>query len=170
MPDLLNFFDEAEKVVAGLSEFVVDSNALKAICLAWQWQKALIKSKKTDRRKTCRQNEEFCLHIAEGYLQEDLEFVKEQIYAQLEKIVQSSALVECINSIIRPYLNGSRNHVNQEALNLIMFYHNHRRFKAGKREGRTPMEILTGEKQKKDWIDLLFEAVREKDKSFSLSF
>ncbi len=168
MPDLLNFFDEAEKIVAGLSEFV-DPKALKALCLAWQWRKALIKSKKTNGRKICRQNEDFCLQVAEGYLQEDSEFVKGQVFAQLDQIVQSSALVECINSIIRPYLNGSRNHVNQEALNLIMFYHNHRRYRAGKRKGQTPMEILTGEKQKKDWIDLLFEVVRKKDKSFSLS-
>ena len=90
-------------------------------------------------------------------------------YAQLDQIVQSSALVECINSIIRPYLDGSRNPVNQEALNLIMFYHNHRRYRARKRKGKTPMEILTGREQKKDWIDLLFEVIREKDKSFSIS-
>ena len=166
MPDLLNFFDEAETVVAGLSEILIDSNALKALCLAWQWRKALIKSKKNNGRKTCRQNEEFCLQIAEGYLQEDSEFVKEQVYAQLDQIVQSSALVECINSIIRPYLNGSRNHVNQETLNLIMFYHNHRRYRAGKRKGQTPIEIITGKKQKMDWIDLLFEVVREKTNPF----
>jgi hypothetical protein len=50
-----------------------------------------------------------------------------------------------------------------------MFYHNHRRFNAGKRKGQTPMEILSGKKQEMDWIDLLFKAVQEKDKSFSLS-
>ena len=87
----------------------------------------------------------------------------------IDQIVQSSALVECINSIIRPYLNGSKNHVTQETLNLIMFYHNHRRYKDGKRKGRTPMEILTGKKQKKDWIELLFDVVEEKDPYFFAS-
>ncbi len=169
MPHLLNFFDKAETVVSGLSELLIDPNALEALCLAWQWRKALIKSKSAKGRKTCRENEEFCLQIAESYLQEDSEFIKEQVYAQLDQIVQSSALVECINSIIRPYLNGSRNHVNQETLNLIMFYHNHRRYTDGKRKGQTPMEILTGKKQEKDWIDLLFEVIQEKDKSFSFS-
>jgi hypothetical protein len=48
-------------------------------------------------------------------------------------------------------------------LNLIMFYHNHRRYLAGKRKGSTPMELLTGKKQENDWIDLLFAAVREKN-------
>ena len=108
-------------------------------------------------------NEQFCLEIATGYLQEDYDIVKEQVYQQLDQIVQSSALVECINSIIRPYLNGSKNHVTQETLNLIMFFHNHRRYMAGKRAGQTPMEILTGKKQRKDWIEILFDVVREKD-------
>jgi hypothetical protein len=36
---------------------------------------------------------------------------------------------------------------------LIAFYHNHRRYRAGKRADKTPMEILTGKKQKKEWIE-----------------
>jgi len=50
--------------------------------------------------------------------------------------------------------------------NLIMFYHNHRRYIAGKRKGKTPIEILTGKKQDKDWTELLFEIVEQKDPSF----
>ena len=66
-------------------------------------------------------------------------------------------------------MNGSKNHVTQETLNLIMFYHNHRRYKDGKRVGQTPMEILIGKKQKKDWIELLFEEVTKKDPGFFAS-
>ena len=43
-----------------------------------------------------------------------------------------------------------------------MFYHNHRRYIAGKRKGKTPIEILTGKKQDKDWTELLFEIVDQK--------
>jgi len=71
-------------------------------------------------------------------------------------------MVECINSILRPYLNNSKNQVTQEFLNLFMFYHNHRRYHAGKRKDKTPMEILTGKEQKEDWITLLQQEVREK--------
>ena len=169
MPGLLNFFDEAKSVHSGLSDLPIDPNALQALCLAWQWRKGIDKSKKPNARKHCRENEKFCIEIATGYLQEDCEVVKEQVYGRLYQIVQSSALVECINSIIRPYLDGSRNHVTQETLNLIMFYHNHRRYKSGKRKRQTPMEILTGKKQEKDWIDLLSEVIREKENSFSVS-
>jgi len=75
------------------------------------------------------------------------DIVKEQVYKKLDDIVQSSALVECINSIIRPYLNRSKNHVTQEVLNLFMYYHNHRSYIDGKRKDRTPIEILTGKRQ-----------------------
>ena len=40
-----------------------------------------------------------------------------------------------------------------------MFYHNHRRYVAGKRKGKTPIEILTGRKQETDWLELLIEKV-----------
>jgi hypothetical protein len=83
--------------------------------------------------------------------------IKEQILKELDEIVQSSSIVECINSIVRPYINNTKSQISQELLNLIMFYHNHRRYKAGKRKGKTPHEILTGQTQTKDWLDLLVE-------------
>ena len=77
--------------------------------------------------------------------------------------------MECINSIIRPYLNTTKNHVTQELRNLIMHYHNHRRYREGVRKNKTPMELLTGKKQAKDWISILFDIIREKDPEFLLA-
>jgi len=71
-------------------------------------------------------------------------------------------MVECINSIIRPYLNSTKNQITQEALNLIMFYHNHRRYNDGKRKGQIPYELLTGQYQSKDWLDMLMELYEKK--------
>lgn len=166
MPDLFNYFDVAKSIVADLKTLPIDQEALQALSLAWQWKKGKIKAKKTKAKTYCAANEQDCLEYAIGYLQEDYEDVKAQIYNKLNNIVQSSALVECINSIIRPYLNTSKNNVTQETLNLIMFYHNHRRYKDGERKGHTPIEILTGEKQEKDWIELLFDVVNKKAPSF----
>jgi hypothetical protein len=166
LPDLLNYFDVAHGVVQQLENSMdIDHQALRALCLAHQWNKDAIKSKKAGRTRYCKENERFCLGYAEGLLQDSYEDVKERVYRELDAIVQSSALVECINSIIRPYLNGSKNHISQETLNLIMFYHNHRRYKSGKRKGKTPMEILTGKDQQEDWITLLLDHVEKKDPS-----
>jgi len=166
LPELLNYFDTAQTVVKNLMMRPVHPEALKALFLAWQYHKALIKSKKAHARQFNREREALYLDIAKDYLQDDFDRIKTEVYSELDRIVQSSALVECINSIIRPYLNNSKNQVTQEMLNLIMFYHNHRRYKAGKRKGKTPLEIFTGETQEKDWIELLFDVVKEKDPSF----
>jgi len=52
-----------------------------------------------------------------------------------------------------------------EFLNTFMFYHNHRRYHAGKRKGKTPMEILTGQEQTQDWIQLLLKEVETKQQN-----
>ncbi len=70
---------------------------------------------------------------------------------------------------MRPYLNTTKNHVTQEQLNLIMHYHNHRRYLDGKRKGKTPMEILTGEAQTKEWVSILIDIIRDKDPGLLLA-
>jgi len=169
LPDLLHYFDIAKGVVDECKKLAISEETLKAICVAWQWGKAVRKAKKTDRKNHAAEQEQFCLEIAEGLLQEEQSDMQEIVYSKLDTIVQSSAMVECINSIIRPYLNSTKNHVTQEQLNLIMHYHNHRRYRDGKRKNKTPMEILTGQKQEKDWIELVFGIIREKDPELLLA-
>ena len=166
MPNLLNYFDRAKSIIADLQELPIDPDALRTLCLSWQWRKQVIKAKKAKVRNYCLMEEQFCLKLAECYLQNDYDSIKSQVYMRLDQIVQSSAMVECINSIIRPYLNSSKNHVTQEMLNLIMFYHNHRRYIAGKRKGKTPFEILTGRKQEKDWLEQILDIAEQNDPSF----
>ena len=36
-----------------------------------------------------------------------------------------------------------------------MFYHNHRRYKSGKRQGKAPIELLTGKPLEAPWWELL---------------
>jgi hypothetical protein len=169
LPDLFHYFDIAKKVVDECKKLPISEDTLKAYCIAWQWGKAVRKAKEIDRRKRAKQREQFCLEIAEGLHQEGSEAIQKKVYSKLDKIVQSSALVECINSIIRPYLNATKNHVTQEMLNLIMHYHNHRRYRDGVRRNKTPMEILTEKRQTKDWIALLFDIIREKDPELLLA-
>ncbi len=117
------------------------------LCLAWQWHKRVVNAKQADARHEAAAWEQEMLELTAIPFSGDqasLTTLTEQVYTKLDEIVQSSGLVECLNSIIRPYLNTTRNHVTQELLNLSMFYHNHRRYKAGKRKGHTPMEFIYG--------------------------
>jgi hypothetical protein len=108
------------------------------------------------------------LQLIKMILGDHYQKTKSTVFFELDKIVQSSAIVENINSIVRTFLNTSRNNINQEMLNLIMFYLNHRIYKAGKRKGKTPIELLTGKKQEKNWPEMLMEIEKER-KAISLA-
>ena len=120
----------------------------------------MIKAKHTYRRNYFKSKYANQMDILKLLLDKKFEETKQIVFAHLNTIVQSSAIVENINSIVRNFLNSSRNHINQNMLNLLMFYHNHRIYKGGLRKGKTPMELLTGQKQDKDWLDLLFEEAK----------
>ncbi len=77
----------------------------------------------------------------------------------MNSVIRSSSLVEMVNSILRTYLNQSKGQISQEFLNLIMFYHNHRRYKSGRRKGKAPIELLTGQTLEAHWLDLLVEKI-----------
>ena len=163
LPDLFHYFDRAKKVVNECKKESVDKDYFRALCLTWQWGKAVRKAKNSQRKYRAKEQEQEYLEIAECLQPQGTESLKEDINKQLDTIVQSSAMVECINSIIRPFLNTSKDQVTQEQLNLIMFYHNHRCYRDGKRKNKTPMELLTGKQQTEDWISLVFDEIREKD-------
>lgn len=161
--ELLEYLDISHQVVRNLIEKGIQPFIVQAFSLVWQYQKNAIKAKNPERRKYFSTKEKEKLEMLKVMLGDNFEALKTEVFAQLDKIIQSSAIVENINSIVRSFLNTSRNRVNQEILNLIMFYHNHRRYKAGKRKGKTPMELLTGTKQQNDWLEMLMEKVKEYD-------
>ncbi len=166
LPELLNFFEVAPSILSELGQLPLESETLAPLCLAWQWHKGVIKAKNAKVRQYRKAQEQFYLEVATDDLHESYQEIKEQVYQHLDRIVQSSGMVECLNSIIRPYLNTTKNQVTQELLNLVMFYHNRRRYKAGKRAGKTPMELLIRKPQEKDWIELLFEEVEKQQPGF----
>lgn len=158
--DLFYFTKIAKEVVETLSQ-TIDKDILKELCLAWQLGQNILKLKHNQELKhKLERRQNYILNVVKELLDVDYETIKNQVYRGLNNIVQSSAAVECINSILRPYLNTCKNQPTQEFLNLFMFYHNHRRFIAGKRKGKTPCEIATNQNQEKDWLELLFEKVK----------
>ncbi len=153
------------KTVKSCEKLSNNKEALSALYLAWQWEKAVIKSKDTERKHKAIEQRDTHLKLAALFIdnKEVTKALKEDVYKELDQIIQASSLVECINSLLRPYLNNSRNQVTQEFLNTFMFYHNHRRYHAGKRKNKTPMELLTDKEQKEDWISLLQAKVKEQE-------
>jgi len=166
LPNLLDYFKDAKKAIRNCKALGIDDETIRVLCLEWQWNKALIKAKTQERRKKARKELTHYSLLAKQILWEDYEMVKEKVFNELDTIIQASSMVENINSLLRPYLDRSKNQVTQEFLNLFAFYHNHRVYKRGKRAGKIPMEILTGKKQEKDWIELLIEEIESKEADF----
>jgi hypothetical protein len=158
--DLFYFTKIAKNIVVGLSQ-IIDNDILKELCLAWQLNQNMIKLKhKPELKHKMERRQNYILKDVKELLENEYEIIKNQVYESLNHIIQSSASVECVNSLLRPYLNTCKNQPSQELLNLFMFYHNHKRFLAGKRKGKTPWEIATGKKQEKEWLELLLEKIK----------
>lgn len=168
MPELLNYFEQTKESVKECQKLEISESLRKVLSLAWQWNKAVIKAKKKSRKDRAIWERDFYLGYAEDLLGNEFQRIKEAIFDELDNIIQASSSIENINSILRFYLDASRNQTTQEFLNIFMFYHNHRRYKHGKRKGKTPMEIFTGQKQEKDWIELLLDIVEKKKPDFFL--
>lgn len=162
LPDCLTYFGEARQAVKRCESLTNNTEALATLYLSWQWDKASIKSKQTERRQHALEQRQAYLEWAMLLIgdKEKTMTLKQQVFQELDQIIQASSIVECINSLLRPYLNNSKNQITQAFLNLFMFYHNHRRYRAGKRKGMTPMEMLTGKVQEDDWLALLQKQIR----------
>jgi hypothetical protein len=159
LDDICVPFRQVESMHAELLE-CIPQPIIDALVLAWHHDHLSYQShgkKKHYHRREC----EYWLDFSEALLDEQFDGFKVLVFEKLDAIVKASSLVEMVNSLIRPYLNSSKGHITQETLNLIMFYHNHRRYKGGKRQGKAPIELLTGEVLEADWVDLLIQHKQE---------
>jgi hypothetical protein len=145
-------FEQAESIHAELLDLLPQST-LDALVLAWHHEHLSYQCQAKHKRYSQYESQQW-LDFAESLLDNQFELLKAVVFEKLDSIVQASSLVELVNSFIRPYLQNSKGQITQETVNLIMFYHNHRRYKSGKRQGKAPIELLTGEAFEADWVEL----------------
>src|SRR5918999_35484 len=127
MDDILVPFRQVERIHTDLLELMPEQ-IVDAFVLAWHHDHLFYQSH--GKKKHYHQREsEFWLNFSEGLLDDQFDAIKVLVFEKLDSIVKASSLVEMVNSLIRPYLNSSKGQITQETLNLIMFYHNHRRYK-----------------------------------------
>src|SRR6266705_1463646 len=158
LDDILVPFKQAEAIAAELRD-VVPHDVLDFLVLAWHHDHLSYQSGAKQKRYHQRERQ-FYLACAQGLFEETFDALKALVFVKLDSIVRASSLVEMVNSLIRPYLHSCKGQITQEALNLIMFYHNHRRYKSGKRQGRAPIELLTGKPLEAPWWELLLQQVK----------
>ena len=159
LDDILVPFAQAESLHIALLD-LVPQQILDALVLAWHHAHLSYQSHAKQKHYHQHESQQW-MNFAEGLLENQFTPLQALVFEQLDAIVQASSLVELVNSFIRPYLNSSKGQITQETLNLIMFYHNHRRYKSGKRQGKAPIELLTGEALEADWVALLLQHTQE---------
>jgi hypothetical protein len=146
-------FKQAEAIAAAL-RLVVPHEALDFLVLAWHHEH--VSSPSGSKHKRYHQRERDCwLAWADALLDDAFDPLKALVCDQLDSIVRASSLVEMVHSLIRPSLNSCQGQITQEAFNLIMFSHHHRRYKSGKRPGKAPIALLTGQPLEAPWWELL---------------
>ena len=128
--------------------------------LAWHHEHLSYHSHAKHKRSHQHERQQW-LDFAEGFLDNTFEPLKALVFEKLASIIHAASLVEMVNAFIRPSLNSSQGQITQETLNLIMFYHNHRRYKSGKRQGKAPIELLTGEALEADWVERCIQHTRQ---------
>jgi hypothetical protein len=157
LDDLVVPFAQAEAIDAELRA-IVPHEACEMLVLAWHHEHLVHQSQAKQKRAHQRERE-FWLACAEGLVGDEFDTLKALVFDKLDSIVRASSLVEMVNGLIRPYLHSCKGQITQETLNLIMFYHNHRRYKSGKRQGKAPIELLTGKPLAAPWWELLLQQV-----------
>ena len=153
LDDILVPFKHAEAIDAELRA-MVPHEALDFLVLAWHRAHFVHQSGSKKKGYHHRERDGW-LACAEGLLGDAFDTFNALVVDKLDSIVRASSLVEMVNGLLRPYLNSCKGQITQETFNLIMFYHNHRRYKSGKRQGKAPIELLTGKPLEAPWWELL---------------
>jgi hypothetical protein len=73
-------------------------------------------------------------------------------------VIRASSAVECLNSILRPYISVKK-HLSQGFLALIILYWNMRPLK--QRGGQTPFQLAGVDLGEDDWVALIEHEMRE---------
>ena len=153
LDDIVVPFAQAEAIDAELRA-IVPHEACEFLVLAWHHEHLVYHSQAKPKRAHQRERE-FWLACAEGLVGDEFDTLKALVFDKLDSILRASSLVEMVNSLIRPYRNSCKGQITQATLNLLMFSHNHRRYKSGKRQGKAPIELLTGKPLEAPWWELL---------------
>lgn len=117
--------------------------ALQALCQLWQCEAETKRYPRTGpERQQLQRAWEAHLDVAVAVLGlETLSQAWAEVTHVLERAWRGSMLAECVNSLLRPRLNG-RKHTDQGCLELFRFLHNVHPFPRGKRAGQSPAQLV----------------------------
>jgi len=159
MDDIFVPFRQVELMHAALLDLMPEQ-IVDACVLSWHHDHLSYQSH-GKKKQYHRRERHYGLTFSAGLLDGQFEALQVLVFEKLDAIVKASSLVEMVHALIRPSLHSSKGHMTQETFNLSMFSHNHRRYKSGRRQGKAPIELWTGEAWQGDWVELFIQHKRE---------
>jgi len=153
---LLHYFDEVEAAAEFLNEAIVEDEVRQCLLRMYACQQQLYVA--YGQRK--RQLEARWAALQESLVarigQAEYERVSQLVEQRLSAIIRSSSMVENTNSRLRRFFDSARGQINQNRLNLIRFYLNHKPFERGRRQGKSPDQLFHGDEAPAEhWLTIL---------------
>lgn len=122
----------------------------------WRLRQALINGQRSRKRQAA-EAEALLEHLLDGY--ETCIALATYLMRILDAAGHTSSLIECINGLLKSFLNNRRAFRNRETaqayLNLFVLWHNMRVYERGKRAGKSPYQRAGIDPGTNDWLELL---------------
>lgn len=146
---LLAYVKQMALPMAELSK-ELGEDAVGLLCRQWLLEQGLgRRGKEPDDRTILQARLLSLLHLGRGYSE-----AEEKVRRTLEGVMRGSSLVECLNSLLRPYAFLMRG-LEKSFLPLFQLYRNSHVFERGKRRGYSPFQLAGIETPEGDWLDWL---------------
>ena len=168
--DLLRYFDEVTTADQFLKDSIQDEVILSILLLIYALrQQTYSRIEGRKRLKRLKANIAYWQKsLCEWIGTEEFQKLYEVVENTHSEIIRGSSLVENVNSRLRRFFDSARGQLNQNCLNLIRFYLNHKVFTRGKRAGKSPAQLfqqkcgLATQSDEQHWLDIL-QAIKVKN-------
>jgi hypothetical protein len=161
---LLTFLDWAAEMLtpfhqmleAHIAEPARRQHFVRTVARCWRLRQALINGQRSRRQQAA--EAETSLHeLLNG--NEAYPALAAYLMNILDAAGHTSSLIECINGLLKTFLNNRRAFRNRDTaqayLNLFVLWHNMRVYERGKREGKSPYQWAGIDPGTDDWLALL---------------
>jgi len=129
---------------------------MRTVAHTWRLRQALINGQRSRKRQAA-EAEALLTHLLDG--DETRMALATYLMHILDAAGHTSSLIECINGLLKSFLNNRRAFRNRETaqayLNLFVLWHNMRVYERGKRAGKSPYQWAGIDPGTDDWLELL---------------
>ncbi len=152
---LLQYFDQSARADQQLREQIPDVSVRRELIRLYAWKTALRSAVGKERKRLKADIECWETILCDWLSSERFKTLYQMVDKALSVIIRSSSMVENANSRLRRFFDSARGQVNQNRLNLIRFYLNHKVFTRGPRKGKSPGQMFHGLEKPIHWLTAL---------------